>query len=123
MKKILVLSLRALRIALAIFVVVIAGVALFYDVPIIDCALAQPGPFRLGSSYRALLSGGHKRCYFLYVPSSYHAGQPAPVLFSVHGFMSDPYDAVFSKMAASAFDHSRSKRLDFDAVSVIDRRI
>jgi len=88
--------LRPLRrlavLVLGLAVLLLAGILVFYAVPVLRCAVARDVPFRPGLSYHALLSGGQKRCYLLYVPSSYRADHPAPVVFSLHGFMSDPYD-------------------------------
>jgi polyhydroxybutyrate depolymerase len=85
-------GLRLAGILLGLVAVMVAAVFIFYGVPLLRCSVAQSGALRIGFSYRALTSGGQKRCYLLYVPSSYRAGDPAPVVFSLHGFMSDPYD-------------------------------
>ena len=39
---------------------------------------------------RTLLSGGLERCYYLYTPPMYEPTQPMPVVFSFHGFLSNP---------------------------------
>jgi polyhydroxybutyrate depolymerase len=77
---------------LALLAIILAGVPIFYAIPLVRCAAADAGPLVPGSSYRRLVSAGHKRCYLLYVPSSYREGEPSPIVFSLHGFMSDPYD-------------------------------
>jgi polyhydroxybutyrate depolymerase len=37
-----------------------------------------------------VISGGHERCYALYVPASYDPERPAPLVVSQHGFSSNP---------------------------------
>ncbi len=83
---------RLIALALGLVVLMVTGVVVFYAVPVVRCAVAGGGDTHPGSSYHALISGGHRRCYLLYVPSSYPPDRPAPVVLSLHGFMSDPYD-------------------------------
>lgn len=49
---------------------------------------AEPG--RPGWSARTLVSGGRERCYHLYVPPGHDPAQPAPLVMSLHGFLSNP---------------------------------
>jgi polyhydroxybutyrate depolymerase len=37
-----------------------------------------------------LISGGIERCYYLYIPPGLDPAQPAPVVLSFHGFLSNP---------------------------------
>ena len=58
--------------------------------PAVRCKLpgqAIPGE---GWAARTLLSGGRQRCYYLYTPPGYRTDQPLPVVFSLHGFLSNP---------------------------------
>jgi polyhydroxybutyrate depolymerase len=54
------------------------------------CASPETGPVHSGNSYRSVASGGRERCYLLYVPPGYDPGKPVPVVFSLHGFASNP---------------------------------
>jgi len=81
-----------LVIVAAILVVLCAAVALTYWLvgPSLKCERPSEGPARPGWSARAIASGGLERCYYLYAPPDYDPAQAAPVVFSFHGFLSNP---------------------------------
>ena len=54
------------------------------------CKWPQQGSLQVGWSARTVVSGGQQRCYHLYVPSSYDPARPAPLVVSLHGFLSNP---------------------------------
>lgn len=54
------------------------------------CWRPDTGPAPPGWSARVVVSGGRQRCYHLYVPPGYDQRQPAPVVVSLHGFLSNP---------------------------------
>jgi polyhydroxybutyrate depolymerase len=58
--------------------------------PSLRCKLPTRGPARPGWSARTVLSGGQERCYHLYVPPGYEPARPAPLVLSLHGFLSNP---------------------------------
>lgn len=83
----------------AILIVVVAVLLLLCAViagtywatgPSIQCGRPANGPAEAGWSARTLVSGGLERCYYLYVPTGYDQAQPAPVVVSYHGFLSNP---------------------------------
>jgi len=83
------------RVAMAVLalLVVVAAVAAwtFYGLgATVACINATDGPVQHGSSYRSVVSGGRERCYLLYVPPGSDPQKPAPVVFSLHGFASNP---------------------------------
>jgi len=58
--------------------------------PALRCELPTDGSAGEGWSARTLVSGGIERCYYLYVPSGLDSTQPAAVVLSFHGFLSNP---------------------------------
>lgn len=88
-----------MRILLRLVGAIFLGVALllvilglYWASPLLRCRFAEAGPMRIGSQYRFILSSGVRRCYLLYVPSSYGPERAAPVVFSLHGFASSPWE-------------------------------
>nr|ADH59407.1 esterase/lipase [uncultured bacterium] len=74
-----------------VLVLCIAAMVTYWMVgPTPRCALPAEGPSGPGWSARTLDSGGRERCYHLYVPPGYNPAQPAPVVVSFHGFLSNP---------------------------------
>jgi polyhydroxybutyrate depolymerase len=74
-----------------VLVLCIAAMVTYWMVgPTPRCALPVEGPSGPGWSARTLDSGGSERCYHLYAPPGYNPAQPAPVVVSFHGFMSNP---------------------------------
>jgi polyhydroxybutyrate depolymerase len=78
--------------ALAIFLLVVVALAVTYWMvgPAVRCELPEEATAEAGWSARTLVSGGLQRCYFLYAPPEYDSIQPLPVVFSFHGFLSNP---------------------------------
>ena len=76
----------------AILIVLCAAVALTYWLvgPSLACERPSEGPVRPGWSTRTVTSGDLERCYHLYTPPDYDPTQAAPVVFSFHGFLSNP---------------------------------
>lgn len=58
--------------------------------PSLKCTAPDQGPAQTGWSARTLQSGGRERCYHLYIPPDYDPARPAPVVFSLHGFVLNP---------------------------------
>ena len=58
--------------------------------PTVRCALPRETAARPGWEAHSLISGGIKRCYYLYTPPDRDPAQPLPVVFSFHGFLSNP---------------------------------
>jgi len=58
--------------------------------PAVRCELPEEATAETGWSARTLISGGLERCYYLYIPPAYDPAQPLPVVFSFHGFLSNP---------------------------------
>ncbi len=58
--------------------------------PALRCALPRQGSVEIGWSARIVVSDGRERCYYLYVPPSHDPTQPAPLVVSLHGFLSNP---------------------------------
>jgi polyhydroxybutyrate depolymerase len=56
----------------------------------VRCELPGETAVEPGWSARTLISGGLERCYYLYAPPAYESAQPLPVVFSFHGFLSNP---------------------------------
>ena len=84
---------RILRISAIVVVpiLVLAGIGIFIaSGPSPSCFFPKDGPLQAGISARTLLSGEKKRCYLLYAPSSLDPAQPIPIVFSLHGFASNP---------------------------------
>ena len=77
---------------LAIVVLVVAIVAVTYWMigPAVRCVLPEEATAEAGWAARTVVSGGRERCYYLYTPSGYDPAEPAPVVFSFHGFLSNP---------------------------------
>lgn len=81
-----------LAVVLAISVLLCAAASVTYWMvgPALRCELPAQGPAGPGWSARTLVSGSHERCYHLYVPPGYDPAEPAPVVVSFHGFLSNP---------------------------------
>ena len=58
--------------------------------PSLGCENPVRGPAQPGWSARTVVSDDLERCYHLYVPRGYDPSQPAPVVVSMHGFLSNP---------------------------------
>jgi polyhydroxybutyrate depolymerase len=58
--------------------------------PALRCGRPATGPARPGWSARRVVSGGLERCYYLYVPGGDGPAQPAPLVVTFHGFLSNP---------------------------------
>jgi polyhydroxybutyrate depolymerase len=58
--------------------------------PAVQCEFPEQGAVEAGWAARTLVSGGLERCYTLYAPPGYDPAQPLPVVFSFHGFLSNP---------------------------------
>jgi polyhydroxybutyrate depolymerase len=58
--------------------------------PALRCNRPAQGPAEPGWSFRTVISDGLERCYYLYAPPSYDPAQPAPLVLSFHGFLSNP---------------------------------
>ena len=58
--------------------------------PSLRCERPQRGSVQVGWSARTVVSGGRERCYYLYVPAGYDPARPAPLVVSLHGFLSNP---------------------------------
>jgi polyhydroxybutyrate depolymerase len=82
---------------LALLVAVVAG-AYWMVGPAVRCELPEQATAQVGWTARTLDSGGLERCYYLYAPPMYDSpskysgprGQRLPVVFSFHGFVSNP---------------------------------
>ena len=77
---------------LAILVLVVAVVIGTYWMvgPAPRCQLPEQASAEASWTARTLVSGGLKRCYYLYAPPTYGSSQPLPVVFSFHGWLSNP---------------------------------
>jgi len=76
-------------------VLLVAGVAAWTFCGLgasLACANPETGPVQPGSSFRSVVSGGRERCYLLHVPPGHDPGKPAPIVFSLHGFASNPME-------------------------------
>jgi polyhydroxybutyrate depolymerase len=72
------------------FILIVAGVTYWMIGPAPRCELPADGSAEPGWSARVVNSNGTERCYFLYVPDDYDPNQPMPLVFSFHGFSSNP---------------------------------
>lgn len=81
-----------LIVAFVILVLIIAVVATtaWMVGPAVRCILPKRASVEAGWSARTLVSGGQDRCYYVYAPPGYDSAGPAPVVFSFHGFLSNP---------------------------------
>jgi polyhydroxybutyrate depolymerase len=80
-------------VALLLFLVVLCGVVAgvyWATGPAVRCERPSQALADLGWSARTVDSGGVERCYYLYVPPGYEASEPAPLVLSYHGFLSNP---------------------------------
>lgn len=74
-----------------LLIFVVAAIGIFYTSgPSLSCFFPKVGPLQPGTSARTLLSGERERCYLLYVPDEFDPSKPIPVVFSLHGFASNP---------------------------------
>ena len=84
---------RILLIAVvSIFVLLLLTAAGVYWMvgPAVRCELPDDVTADAGWTVREIISGGVKRCYYLYTPPGYDPAQDLPVVISFHGFMSNP---------------------------------
>ena len=58
--------------------------------PAVRCELPQRASVEAGWTARSLVSGDQDRCTYIYVPPGHDTTQAAPVVFSLHGFLSNP---------------------------------
>ncbi len=81
-----------LIVLVVVAVLLCAIVAGFYWAtgPSLRCERPAEGPAEPGWSARVFASGGRDRCYYLYAPPQYDPNQPLPLVFSFHGFLSNP---------------------------------
>lgn len=90
------MTLKQLRIllisagAILLLLVAVAGGTYWMVGPAVRCELPEGATAETGWSARTLISGGLERCYYLYIPPTYDSAQPLPVVFSFHGFLSNP---------------------------------
>ena len=77
---------------LGILVLVVAVVAGTYWMvgSAVRCVFPEQSAVEAGWAARTLVSGGQERCYYVYAPPGYDPDQPPPVVFSFHGFLSNP---------------------------------
>jgi polyhydroxybutyrate depolymerase len=77
---------------LAIFILLLAVAAGTYFMvgSAVRCQLPERASPEAGWTARTLVSGGLERCYYIYAPPTYDVAQPLPVVFSFHGFLSNP---------------------------------
>lgn len=68
----------------------LAALVLYAAGPSFACLRPSAGSVQPGFSAREVVSSGVKRCYELYAPDAIHAGHALPVVFSLHGFASNP---------------------------------
>jgi polyhydroxybutyrate depolymerase len=74
-----------------LFLLVAVFVGTYWMVgPAVRCELPDQAAAEPGWAARTLVSGGLERCYYIYTPPGYNAAQPQPVVFSFHGFLSNP---------------------------------
>ena len=55
------------------------------------CYFPSTNSLKSGFLTREVQSNGIERCYMIYVPESYDANQPQPVVFSLHGLAASAY--------------------------------
>jgi polyhydroxybutyrate depolymerase len=81
-----------LTLAVLLVVLSCAVVAGFYWAtgPAIRCQVPDEVAAEAGWSSHVVSSGGLDRCYYLYTPRQYDPTLPAPLVFSFHGFLSNP---------------------------------
>ncbi len=85
-KRILLIAVPAI---LLLLVAVIAGTYWMIG-PAVRCELPEQATAEAGWTARTIISAGLERCYSLYAPPTYDSSQPLPVVFSFHGFLSNP---------------------------------
>jgi polyhydroxybutyrate depolymerase len=84
---------RKLLIAVLVILLLMVAVAtgIFWMVgPAVRCELPKRASVEAGWTARSVVSGGHDRCYYLYAPTALDSAEPVPVVFSFHGFLSNP---------------------------------
>jgi polyhydroxybutyrate depolymerase len=78
-------------ILLLLIVAAVVGVVLYRNVgPTLACGLRSTRSFRPGLSLHSIESGGIKRCYWLNLPETAPASRSMALVFSLHGFSSNP---------------------------------
>jgi polyhydroxybutyrate depolymerase len=80
---------RFLRVVLLLLVALLLSLAAatyYHAGPALACLIPAKNRVRVGISSRALVSGGLRRCYLVYVPAAYNAARPSPVVLALHGF-------------------------------------
>ena len=86
------------------------GVAPASPTPVTSVAASLPvgasgcgQPYASGLTLESLTSGGVERTYRLYVPKSYDAAKPTPLVLNFHGFASNAREQeAYSRMPAAA---------------------
>jgi polyhydroxybutyrate depolymerase len=84
---------RILLIAVGSIVILLLAVAAgtyFMVGPAVRCQLPERASPEAGWTARTLVSGDLERCYYIFAPPEYDPAQPLPVVFSFHGFLSNP---------------------------------
>jgi len=77
--------------ALALVILCVTVVVTYYEVgPDLRCNLPSDGSAGEGWSAHRISSSGNQRCYFVYYPPNLDRDQPVPIVFSFHGFLSNP---------------------------------
>ena len=80
-----------IAVVVVLLVAAVAAAVTFWMVgPAVRCALPERASVEEGWTARSVVSGGHDRCYYIYVPPGQVTAQLAPVVFSFHGFLSNP---------------------------------
>lgn len=86
------------RLLLLLVVIVLGGAVMIplaaQDAPSAPTCDPAALNFEFGLSEHGLTFDGLNRRYVLYVPESYDAATPAPLVISIHGFASNPYQQM-----------------------------
>jgi polyhydroxybutyrate depolymerase len=80
------------RVLIVLFIIlVVLGFILFRNIgPTFACSLRATSKFQPGLSLHTITSGGTRRCYWLVIPESSSGSNAMAVVFSLHGFASNP---------------------------------
>ena len=85
---------KQLRVFLGLFgtgLVILASLLYWGVAPTLACSFPSSDAPRAGSKVFRFESGGHQRCYMLYLPPDFEPGRPIPLVLSLHGFSSNPH--------------------------------
>lgn len=82
--------LLAIVVATLLLLCIVAAVTYWLVGPSLRCERPSDGPAQPGWSARTVVSDDSERCYYLYAPPDYDPAEPVPVVFSFHGFLSNP---------------------------------